>query len=129
MKLSDTALRLLKEAAQDPQGVILKIYLRGGLSLQTNGKRFAGNNPVEEAELREALSVLESEGLIEPSGKESFKVTAEGHRLAKGEVGESYDAVTIEKIISLIEETRQEMKKPSTNEVLDSLKSKIEALR
>ena len=54
------------------------------MNIQTNGKRFAGNNAADEAELKEALSVLESEGLIEESGRESFKVTAEGHRLAKG---------------------------------------------
>ena len=86
-RLNDNAKMLLKEAAQDPNGSILKIYSLGGLTVQTNHKNFGSEkqDPKIEAEIEEALSDLEIEGLIQATNlkHEVFRVTAQGYRVAE----------------------------------------------
>ncbi|MGA2478504.1 MAG: hypothetical protein ABSG63_07105 [Spirochaetia bacterium] len=127
MKLTAFAMQLLKEAVQDPQGSITTIFTRFGMTIQTNGKGFGPQNPKDEAEKKEGLELLESEGLINGTGN-AFKVTAAGYRVAEGKSGGAFDAATLDKVLDLIEETKQELK-ASANEALERLKSKVTNLR
>ncbi len=80
--LIETAKNILIEACQDPEGRIDQRDFVGGLLVQTNGKQFdAMNDGRKEAELKKAISQLESVGFIESEGYERtlFKVTMDGY--------------------------------------------------
>lgn len=85
--LSENEQMLIKEAAQDSSGNILRIYSFNGLSVTTNGKSFGSEkrDPKVEAEIEEALNNLEQYGLIYTNSykREVFRVTAKGYRVAE----------------------------------------------
>ncbi len=127
----------MAEAVQDPQGSIETAYHRGGLHIQTNRKAFDAENARHGAELEEALSSLESEGLISRIGDNAFRITTEGFRIAKEESSsERYDAATIDKILDLIEEVGRQVKASSSeselrliDDILERLKARVNDLR
>jgi hypothetical protein len=76
---------LLKEASQDPHGVIYKLAYIGGFDIQTNGKQFVEiGNPRSRAIWEEAVSDLIRFDLLESRGSkdEIFGVTALGYQIA-----------------------------------------------
>lgn len=85
--LGEEACTILKEASLDASGYMLRLHNQLGLRLHTNGKEFgsAQRDPKVEAELEEILSILEQNGLIEPTSykRQTFRVTAEGYRIAE----------------------------------------------
>jgi hypothetical protein len=84
--LSEESKLLLKEAAKDNAGSIMRVNLISGLIVQTNGKNFGSDkrNPRLDASLEAALTSLENEGLVEAGNykREVFRVTAKGYRVA-----------------------------------------------
>jgi len=84
--LSREAQTLLKEARQDPMGIIQRLETLGGLLIATNGKSFVEqNDPRTRAIWEDAVRELETEGLIADRGykREVFRVTREGYEVAK----------------------------------------------
>jgi len=85
-RLSREAQTLLKEPAQDAQGIIFRLNVIGGLIIQTNGKSFGeGGNPRSRAVWEGAIEELQSLGLIVDRGhkNEAFGVTREGYQVAE----------------------------------------------
>ena len=85
-ELTAEAQMLLKEASQDPQGVITRMPMRGGLLVQTNGKSLAQDGSARTAAMWEgAIKELEELGFIETKGikREIFTVTREGYNAAR----------------------------------------------
>lgn len=83
--LSDGARELLREAAKDPQGVVIRLGTFGGTFVKTNGRNFvADNSPRSAALWRGAVDELHRLGALEDrAGKgEIFFVTAEGYAVA-----------------------------------------------
>ena len=77
---------LLREAALDRSGTIMRLNMLNGLTLQSNGKTFGSEkrDPRVEASLEAAMSELENEGLLQAASykREIFKVTARGYEVA-----------------------------------------------
>jgi len=86
-RLSREAQTLLKEAAKDPTGAVLRVRVMGGLIIQTNGKSFAGQggDPRIRARWEGAIEELKSLGLIVDRGhkNEVFSVTRQGYEIAE----------------------------------------------
>jgi hypothetical protein len=83
--LTEEAKRLLLEAAEDANGLILKVRAASGLTVQTNGKNLVeARNPRSEALWERAVDQLRVEGLISDRGHkgEGFQVTADGYAIA-----------------------------------------------
>jgi hypothetical protein len=84
--LSLEAQELLKEASYDPNGIVLRSQVIGGLYIQTNGKEFVrDNNPRTRAIWEGALEELEANGLLSDAGNERqvFKLTRRGYEIAE----------------------------------------------
>ena len=84
--LSREAQTLLKEAAHDPNGRLLRILSLEGLVIQTNGKGFVEkNNPRSGAIWEGAVADLEAAHLIADRGykREVFGITREGYEVAE----------------------------------------------
>jgi hypothetical protein len=84
--LSDAAWELLKEAAKDRGGIIMRVALMNGTKVQTNGKQFVTEmNPREIAKWRSAVDELEEAGFVEDrAGKgQVFFVTTAGYGAAE----------------------------------------------
>jgi hypothetical protein len=80
--LSDDAWSLLREAAKDKSGSILRVRTMGGLSVQTNGRNFVeSRSPKTEARWESVVRELADEGLIQDRGykNEVFGVTHKGY--------------------------------------------------
>lgn len=83
--LSLEARALLKEASQDPGGIIIHARYIGGTSIQTNGKNLIPSNERREvAKWEDALVQLSSNGLIVDRGikGEVFEITNLGYQVA-----------------------------------------------
>lgn len=83
--LSDAARELLLQAAQDPQGAVIRVGTFGGAVVKTNGRNLVGDDsPRSVARWRSAVDELHRLGLLEDrAGKgEVFFVTAEGYEFA-----------------------------------------------
>jgi hypothetical protein len=83
--LSDAARELLLQAAQDPQGVVIRVSTFGGAVVKTNGRNLVGDNsPRSAARWRSAVNELHHLGFLEHrAGKgEVFFVTAQGYEFA-----------------------------------------------
>ncbi len=83
--LTEEAKKLIVEASQDKDGVILRLRTFGGTTVQTNDKQFAEQgNPRSEAAWEAAIDELERYGLIQDRrGKEEvYFITHEGYRIA-----------------------------------------------
>lgn len=84
--LRNEAKIILKEAVQDPHGVILYYHFIGGSGLDVNGKSlYHGNNRRELAEWEAGLKQLEENRLItDRNGKgEMYQVTSDGYRISE----------------------------------------------
>jgi hypothetical protein len=84
-KLSNEGRELLAAAALDKAGQILRIQSTGGLTIQTNGKRFGEpRNPRSEALWEGAIEELRSCGLLQMQGTEGevFTLTNKGYEVA-----------------------------------------------
>ena len=80
--LSDPAWALLREAAKDKNGTILRLLTMGGLSVQTNGRNFVEDRePKTEARWESVVRELSENGLIQDRGykNEVFAVTDKGY--------------------------------------------------
>jgi hypothetical protein len=81
--LSDDAWALLREAAKDTHGTIVRTRTMSGLSLSTNGREFVEDrqNPRAEARWESVVRELAEEGLIQDRGykNEVFAVTQKGY--------------------------------------------------
>jgi len=83
--LSEEATRLLIEAAQDKNGIIMRLHTLGGTTIQTNEKQFAEQgNPRSEAEWEAAVDELENHTLIQDRAMkgEVYFMTHEGYKVA-----------------------------------------------
>lgn len=83
--LSDEARQLLKEASQDPHGIILYIRHIGGTDLQTNGKNIIPSNERRIiAKWEQALNELINEKLVVGHGNkgEVFELSNLGYQVA-----------------------------------------------
>lgn len=82
--LSEEAVKLLCEAAEDNHGTILKVEYLSGSHIQTNGKSFGGESRRDYVAWEAALIQLFSAGLITSRGYkgEVFEVTDQGYKLA-----------------------------------------------
>lgn len=83
--LSEEAIALLKEGAQDPNGYILSISSLNGKIIQTNGKRMNTDNSARSrANWESAVEELEKNSLIESTSykRETFKLTKQGYEVA-----------------------------------------------
>ena len=83
--LSEESILLIREAASDDNGTIMKITTFGGLSVQTNGKQFVDQgNPRSEATWEAAVQDLLDLDLLRDNGNngEIFSVTNEGYAFA-----------------------------------------------
>jgi hypothetical protein len=84
--LSKEAKVILKEAAEDPSGVVMFMRYIGGTDLQTNGKTLiSGNNRREIALWEDALRQLVDDGLLVERGSkgEYFELTKSGYEAAE----------------------------------------------
>ena len=84
-ELSDEAKQLLVNAAQDPNGDILKVRTFGGLTIQTNGKNLAqGADARSQAIWEGALEELVDTDMVTSKGYkgELFSVTRRGYEVA-----------------------------------------------
>jgi hypothetical protein len=84
-ELGELAKTLLLEAADDRNGVVMRVLHLGGLAVQTNGKQFCETgNARDEARCEAAISELADLELIEDRGYkgEIYNVTDEGYRVA-----------------------------------------------
>jgi hypothetical protein len=84
--LSDPAWALLREAAKDKNGTILRLRTMGGLSVQTNGRNFVEDRePRTEARWESVVRELSENGLIQDRGykNEVFAVTDKGYAAAE----------------------------------------------
>jgi hypothetical protein len=81
--LSDDAWALLREAAKDKHGTILRTWTMSGLSVGTNGREFVEDrqNPRVEVRWESVVRELADEGLIQDRGhkNEVFAVTDKGY--------------------------------------------------
>ena len=82
--LSKEATIILEEGIKDQLGYIFALSTTTGKIIQTNGKKFNGDNPRERAQWESALEELERENLIKSTNfkKESFKITKRGYEVA-----------------------------------------------
>jgi hypothetical protein len=83
--LSKEAQTLLKQAAADPSGSILRVRHLGGLTIQVSGQDLVGGGDARRSAIWDgALRELESLRLIEATGpkREIFRLTREGYELA-----------------------------------------------
>lgn len=83
--LSDAAKKLLLEASQDKDGIILRLRTFEGLIIQSNGMNLVDNGePGTEARWEGALRQLREKELIQDRGHkgEVFSLTDEGYRVA-----------------------------------------------
>lgn len=83
--LSNQAKRLLLEATQDPDGIVLKVRSDFGLTILTNGQDLVDSQqPRDTARWQAALQELCDVGLLQDRGRkgEVFAVTDEGYRVA-----------------------------------------------
>lgn len=83
--LSEEAIALLIESAQDPNGYIMSISSLNGKIIQTNGKRMnTGNSARSRANWESAVDELEQNSLIESTSykRETFKLTKKGYEVA-----------------------------------------------
>jgi len=83
--ISEPAMQLLIEAAQDNRGMVLRIHSTAGVFIQTNGRNLVeSDDPRTRARWEGALKELQSSGLLEDRGYkgEVFSVTDEGYRVA-----------------------------------------------
>jgi hypothetical protein len=83
--LSDTARKLLREAAQDPEGAVIRLGTFGGTFVKTNGRNLVeDNSPRAASRWRGAVDELYRLRLLEDrSGRgEVFFLTAEGYAIA-----------------------------------------------
>ncbi len=96
-KISTEAKELLVEASNDPHGHIVKIRMRSGLEIQTNGKNLVTDNSQRVvAKWEYVLKELMDAGLIEEKGEkgDDFAVTHLGYQYAdkfKNEVTDQDD--------------------------------------
>jgi hypothetical protein len=84
--LSDDAWGLLREAAKDKHGTILRLRTMGGLSIQTNDRNFVEDRSSKtEARWDSALRELVDEGLLQDRGykNEVFGLTHKGYAAAE----------------------------------------------
>ena len=85
--LADDAWALLREAAKDPHGTILRTRTFSGLSVGTNGREFVEErqNPRVEARWESVVRELVDEALIQDRGYkgEVFAVTDKGYAAAE----------------------------------------------
>ena len=85
--LSAEAGALLREAIQDPHGVVLMTLTTGGLGIETNGRSMVAEprNPRAEARWRAAVEELIERGLLEVRDLkgEVFGVTDPGYRVGE----------------------------------------------
>jgi hypothetical protein len=85
--LSAEAGALLREAIQDPHGVVLMTLTTGGLGIETNGRDMIAEprNPRTEARWRAAMGELVERGLLEVRDLkgEVFGVTDPGYRVGE----------------------------------------------
>jgi hypothetical protein len=83
--VSEDGRRLLKQAAADPNGVVLMLRTFGGLSIESNGESFVERgNPRSEATWQESVRELVQKKLLEQRDQrgEVYAVTALGFRVA-----------------------------------------------
>lgn len=82
--LSDEAKEILKAAASQDDGTILKLSFMGGRVIQAGGQSFGGEHGRNAAKWEAALNQLESTGLIVARGfkGEVFELTHEGWVIA-----------------------------------------------
>jgi hypothetical protein len=82
--LSADAKALLKEAASDEHGTIMKLAYIGGRHIQAGGKQFGGERGRDSAKWENALNELESAGLVTARGYkgEIFELTHQGWQVA-----------------------------------------------
>lgn len=82
--VSEEAAVLLKAAAQDTHGVIMKIAVVGGRFIQAGGKTFGGEGGRESAKWEHALNELVNSKYVVERGRkgEVFELTHEGWALA-----------------------------------------------
>ena len=84
-ELSDAAKQLLKNAAKDKNGTLLRVSTRSGLSVSTNGRNFVSNQkPREQAYWEDAVFELRDKGYLKDRGykNEVFSVTSAGYEKA-----------------------------------------------
>ena len=84
-QLSDSAKLLLKEAAKDPHGQILRVRTSSGLTIQANGKNMVESREARvEARWEGALQQLADLGMVQGRGHkgEVFAVTETGYNVA-----------------------------------------------
>jgi hypothetical protein len=84
-RLNDSTRKLLIEASEDQQGIIMSLQMLSGCHVQTNGREFIGGGGSRaEAQWRGAVAELERLGLVEDRAgqHEVFSVTDEGYRIA-----------------------------------------------
>ena len=84
-QLSDTAKNLLKEASQDPKGLVWYLHTHRETSIQTNGKKMIPDQDHRVvAQWEAALEQLEEAGFLKGEGDrgETFFVTARGYEIA-----------------------------------------------
>lgn len=84
LQLSEEAKKLLKAAAKDDHGTILKIAFIGGRIIQAGGEQFGGDHGREAAKWENALTELESNDLVVSRGYkgEVFELTHQGWQIA-----------------------------------------------
>ena len=86
-ELSAEASVLLREAIQDPHGVVLMTLTTGGLGVETNGRDMVGEprNPRAQARWRAAVGELVERALLEQRDLkgEVFEVTDQGYRVGE----------------------------------------------
>ena len=84
--ISREAQVLLKEASQDPHGILMHLATLGGVRIQTNKKSFGGAGDARNRAIWEsALEELENESLIKAKGykREVFEITRRGYEIAE----------------------------------------------
>lgn len=82
--LSDEAIELLKEAAQDDSGMILKVEYLSGAHIETHGKQYGVESHRVFVRWEHALQQLISEDYVVARGHQGqvFELTDSGYRLA-----------------------------------------------
>ncbi len=83
--LVELAKKLLVEASQDKNGIVLRVRTSSGLTIQTNGINFVDSpDPRTEAQWEGAIRQLRDNGLLQDRGYkgEVFSITDEGYRVA-----------------------------------------------
>lgn len=84
LRLSEEAQTLLKAAAKDERGTILKMAFIGGRIIQAGGQKFGGERGREAAKWENALAELENADLVVSRGYEGqvFELTHQGWQVA-----------------------------------------------